>query len=214
MLIGVMGAPITGKTTLAAGLFARLKEMGIAAEFVPEYARRYIATMAADNRSGACRPLCDTDQTMIARGQALDEDLFVGSGTQVVVTDGSVANAYFYMDGVSEVDLMHGVRSAMGRYDVLFYARPFDVRVDVEWDPISGSPAGIRPSADPNRVHDAEFSARLDGRIASIVNKTTGAGGAWTTGFVHRLAGSPPERLADALRVVTIRLEVFAQCGM
>jgi len=208
MLIGVIGAPITGKTTLAAGLFAKLKEMGVAAEFVPEYARKYIAKMRRSERDGVT--LLDMDQFRIARGQSEEEDLFTGSGTQIIVTDGSVANAYFYMQEIDDTELNSKVRTAMGRYDVLFYSKPFDTRRDMQWDPVTGTSKGSKFSQDPNRVHDAEFSLQLDRKISLIVDKTVGAGNSWSTGFIHQLAGTPEERLTDALRVVTLRLEVLS----
>lgn len=204
MLIGVLGSPITGKTTLAAGLFAKLKEMGVACEFVPEYARKYIATQREIWGEKAL-PLDDQDQREIADGQRKEENLFLGSGTEVVVTDGSVANAHFYLENVSDRDRAEMIGLSLERYDVVFFARPFEVPCVVGWDPLSGKSGEARP--DPNRVHSADFSFALDRTIEKTLYTLTMAGFRPAGVQMVELHGNPSERLTAALRAVTLRLE-------
>jgi len=47
--IGLMGAPGTGKSTLAAGVFAALKDEGLNGELIQEYIREHIYTQGVPN---------------------------------------------------------------------------------------------------------------------------------------------------------------------
>lgn len=201
MLVGLIGAPTTGKTTLAAGLFAKLKEMGIACEFVPEAARRYIASKKLASDGGI--HLTDIDQEYICSNQVTEENLFVDSGTRVVVSDGSSVNAYFYMDqmaAVSPKELSNAVAAAIMRYDILFFARHFDVALNQAWDPVCAMQKPSEP--DPNRVHGEKFSLRMDNRIEKILSSLS-------TTNVFQLSGGPAGRLNQAINTITLRLEAF-----
>jgi len=43
MFVGFVGSPLSGKTTVAAKVFAKLKKAGMPVEFIPEQSRFYIA---------------------------------------------------------------------------------------------------------------------------------------------------------------------------
>jgi predicted ATPase len=144
--IGAIGAPGSGKTTTMASVFAELKRAGEPVEFLPEYARQHIRTIRAE---GLYLTLGNDDQFEIMEGQAGDEeDILVNSGDEVyLITDGSVANAFFYLEGSRFED---NLREEIAVYDVLFFCRN----------------VGLVGGVDGNRVHDPHFSAHVDEEMA------------------------------------------------
>ena len=182
MLIGFLGAPISGKTTTAALLFAGLKDNGYVAEFLPEQARTYIAfkrysevttAMSEANQPGSCvavpsRPLDDFDQLDIMRKQYAVEKVFSEvSPRSLIVTDCAAFLALLYMTPEARVkqDVLQKARASAAGFDLLFRCHP------------------VKPGDlyDPNRVHSFEQSQALDAQLEEVM----------------RLAEVPTEKVVD-----------------
>ena len=160
MKIGFVGAPGSGKTTIAALVFAHLKDNGIVCEFVPEQARFYIASMRAAYQKHPTDSvsLSDEDQLKIMQQQQTAERIFESAcgSNALIVSDSSTYNALLYMS--DDLLLNSNVRSmlAKSRYDLLFYCPPVKTYL-----------MGV----DPNRVHSEEQSNLLDSRIVRLVEQ-------------------------------------------
>lgn len=158
MLIGFVGAPISGKTTTAALLFAALKDAGYAVEFVPEQARVFIAQRRVFEMTGtSLKPLDDVDQFAIMHRQGYMEKLFhfTGTGMSVAITDATAFLALLYMTQESrarEDVLAYAIESA-SRFDILFRCHPVH--------------AG--DMYDPNRVHSYEQSLVIDAQLDEVL---------------------------------------------
>jgi nicotinamide riboside kinase len=163
MLVTFIGPPCSGKTTTAARLFADLKEQGLPAEFLAEYARMYIAQKR--RFEGPDFPgLDDWDQVAILTEQAKSESILSFDKTSIVVADSSAVSALLYMtdDFIAREQLrrpdygglnaIEEARRCAQRYDIVFRCSP------------------VRPGVlyDPNRVHSYEQSVELDKRITPI----------------------------------------------
>ncbi len=164
MLIGFMGAPISGKTTTAARLFAGLKDDGYVAEFLPEQARTHIARLRyeAAKNDEPVRQLDDLDQKDILLAQYEMEVVFTETSPQsVIVTDCAAFLALLYM--TPAVRHMHDVlpkaRASAARFDLLFRCHP------------------VKPGDlyDPNRLHSFEQSQVLDAQLDEVL-KLVGVG--------------------------------------
>jgi nicotinamide riboside kinase len=154
MLIGFLGAPCSGKTTVAAKMFAELKDSGLPTEFVCERARLYIAKARiwAEQRQQAFT-LSDTDQLAIARSQFADEVAMNQNGI-IVVSDSSALNSLLYMSPeFRQTPEVHALmQAAAAQYDYLFVCGPVP-----------------RPIClDPNRVHDEAQSLELHNSLPEI----------------------------------------------
>ena len=159
MLVGFIGCPSSGKTTSAALLFADLKMMSKAAEFVPEQARWYISEKRNlfGVPAGYTVALTDKDQEQIALKQIYAEQNLVHGCTAetYIITDASAICAGLYMSHPARKANYDMLASQAARYDVLFYAKPVK-RPDV---------------VDANRVHDEEFSLEIDRQIPDFLGK-------------------------------------------
>ena len=138
MLISFVGAPASGKTTLALGLGFELKKMGEAVEYLPEKARDYIRM----NKLLGKIDLEIYDQDAIFQAQKNQESLHVkfnGPNT-FTITDGSSVNSLYYLKKDSKVN----IKEEIERYDLVVVCE----NVEVE-------------CKDENRVHDKEFSKKM-----------------------------------------------------
>lgn len=148
MLVNFIGAPCSGKTTIAASVFAELKESGQDAEFVTEKAREHIAVVRRGCQlSKQPFALTDDDQLQIFNSQCDAQEIFSGDSGTVVVCDSDPLLTLLYMKQVDEFTeaLAHRV---VGRMGILFYCPPLS----------SYQVTG-------NRVHDFDFAAKLDAAI-------------------------------------------------
>ncbi len=144
MLIGFIGAPASGKTTIATKMFATLKEQGNNSELIVEEARHYIARKRfKDYKAGNNDPftLTDEDQLRIAFKQKEIEEVmkFSCGKDSIVVSDSSVFNAALYMsNGFLDQPNRPFFQELKDHYDMVFFCHPINLKVLPE---------------DPNRVH-------------------------------------------------------------
>ena len=82
MLVCFMGAPSSGKTTIAANVFARLKAEGVSAEFIAERAREIIAKYKYYKSPTM---LNDAMQREILFSQYYSEKYFASSTTNPII---------------------------------------------------------------------------------------------------------------------------------
>jgi len=87
-MIGFVGAPSTGKTTLARAVANEVGLRGLAVEFVSEYARTYI------QRYGPIESV--SEQLVIFDGQARREDDARSTGADYVIAETPVFTGYAY----------------------------------------------------------------------------------------------------------------------
>jgi len=112
MLIGFVGAPSCGKSTVAFGLCYTLKQKDYAIEFYAEYARQQIMQVRAQGSTGNGGL---SGQRVIYTKDS-ENALFYRSHTDaLIVTDGSTLNCYFY--GIDDLDF----KAEATKYDLLFY---------------------------------------------------------------------------------------------
>lgn len=183
MLVGFLGAPCSGKTTTAARLFAELKDLGIPAEFITEYARTYIANRRYGMASSHSLVLQNEDQMSIAEGQFRAESVMKEvCPDQVIITDSSVLNSLLYMtpEFTTLPDVFELVTYAINQYDLLFLCG------------VVPRPAVI----DGNRLHSEEESFTLQGQLEVILNGLVGSE------KLIRLEGQSTSRLHTALGAV------------
>jgi len=86
-LICIMGAPSSGKSTLASDVHTELKKKGLNSIFIPEAATDYIAECGAPDQ-----PI---DQLVIFYKQLFREKMYVGTKDYIVCDSSSLLN-YFY----------------------------------------------------------------------------------------------------------------------
>jgi hypothetical protein len=160
MLVGFIGAPISGKTTIAAKMFSTLKEQGNSAELIVEEARHYIARYRYSNKLSHKDPitLTDDDQLRIASKQKeIEEVMKYGCGFDtIIVSDSSIFNTALYLsNGFLDVPDRPFFKALKGHYDVLFYCHPIPVKVLPD---------------DPNRIHDLEHIKRIQEKSVKLLN--------------------------------------------
>lgn len=153
MLIGFLGIPSSGKTTLAAMTFVELKRMGICAEFVVEIARGYIAKKR--RQTGKAVVLTDQDQSEILAQQAEAEDL-MNDKQVIVISDSSPLNSLLYLTDEPFEKLLadkEGVVDLVRDYDMLVVCHESDAPI----------------AKDLNRLHGEESRRALTARLERIL---------------------------------------------
>jgi hypothetical protein len=149
MFVGFIGAPNSGKTTIAAKVFADLKQSGQPdVEFVAEEARRYIAQRIF---SGNKNPLTAFDQQKIFGLQRDLEQMMVQviGPDGILVSDSCALNSLWYMnteDRADEIFEQDAYIKWLNKNAILFYC----------------SPIGIMNQIDTLRLHNAKQSAAID----------------------------------------------------
>lgn len=124
MFVGFLGAPNSGKTTIAAQVFAELKKNGQPnVEFIAEEARRYIAEKKHEDGT---IELTDRDQQTIFERQADAEIIMhaaAGNGG-IIVSDSCALNSLWYMTDYNKFLDIHrqsGYLDFLQRDALLFY---------------------------------------------------------------------------------------------
>jgi hypothetical protein len=161
MLIGFIGLPNSGKTTIASKVFSHLKENASHAELLVEQARYYIAEWRVKNKLPFSNPLSllDESQLEIAKKQKLIERTMVeGSDPKCyILTDSSVQNSSIYVTDelFNNSDYRKAILNDSLRYDLMFYCHPFELERFVE---------------DSNRIHSHDQILSLRKRADSLLD--------------------------------------------
>ena len=213
MLVSFLGSPCSGKTTTAAMLFAKLKEDGLPAEFLAEYARLYIANKRVNSLKEKTKfNLTDEDQWNILKMQASQEELFdeslVGTVDGMVVSDTSCLNALLYMSrprndkgqptGLPFLWEDTNTKTFVKRHlqktqSLFFYAKPVDMPIYVGGD-------------DPNRVHTPAQGREVDDLVLDLVRH-------FNLDSHTLLVGSLGTRFSRAVSAVNSRLHAIAKAA-
>jgi len=154
MIIGITGPIGSGKTTVAAGVFSRLKKYGMAAEYVSEYARRYIRGKV--DRYPYWLPN-NFDQFRIMMTQFDEEEMHEPTNV-TMVTDTSPLNSLLYIS--------HPVKNDYIIND--FYSLTLERKDVIYFHCLSVPNPTIK---DPNRIHDAEQIKALEEKCSVLVTK-------------------------------------------
>ena len=187
MKINFIGSSGSGKTTVAAMVFARLKELGFCCEFVTEQARLYISGLRYKNKDPNFPVILeDQDQLEIMTKQFRVENIVSYSlnGSGDIICDSSPLNALFYMtEGFrddSKVKLL--VEETLKQSDATFYCEPVTAALLL----------------DPNRVHTSEQSLQIDRNISSVLKKCTPG----LIASIKCLKGSPEDRASKVVNYI------------
>jgi predicted ATPase len=163
MLVRFIGAPISGKTTVAAQVFAQLKLSGQPnVEFVVEQARLFIAERKSNGPEGQeLPPLTDDDQMAILLKQMKMEEIMEHSVGRdgIVITDSSIFNSFWYMTpsfrdhAFNDPMVYHHLETYKDPHNLLFLCAPLPVMVQ----------------SDRNRLHSPKDSRLIHDKIMIMV---------------------------------------------
>lgn len=184
MLIGYIGVPGSGKTTIASDIFTDFKKSGITTELIVEQARIHIAKKRYDNKLSPTDPLylTDEDQQEIIYQQSLVEKYMLAScpKTTAIISDSSTINSFLYMTKSTRDEIMPRLLPAyLKRYDLLFYCHPVE---------------NFNLPEDSNRVHTEDSIKFLQSQIDEILDVIKGLDGT----KLFELAGTLEDRIALA----------------
>lgn len=159
MLLGFIGAPCSGKTTIATKFFSVLKENGNNSELIVEQARQFIANKRFKEKlpPNGNVILTDNDQIEIASKQReIEQNMKYSCGYDtIIVSDSSVFNSFLYMSDnyLDNDDLLLKLN---GHYDLIFYCYPIDINYLPD---------------DPNRVHNLDTIKLIQNKSLVLLNK-------------------------------------------
>ena len=183
----ILGPPNSGKTTTAAKVFAKLKETGLAVEFIPERARYHIAEkrFRLGLRPDETPLLTDDDQIQIFQAQAAAEqqlDLVCSKDT-IVIADSWSAASLLYMSEMVQIVSPACIESISRVQGVICTSNPLVFS-------LASVPFG--DAEDANRVHNAFQSQELGKKIPEMLSR-------WFPNvFPIPVSGNPDER-AEAI---------------
>ncbi|MDE2425734.1 MAG: AAA family ATPase [Elusimicrobia bacterium] len=181
MFIEFIGVPASGKSTIAAKIFSKLKEENHHCEFILEYARHYIARKKYDNE-GKDIILTNEDQLKIFVKQFYLQKVMLGS-CPLVITDSSIFNTLLYKDKNYQ-DSYFRSKIEEHEVDIVFFCYPVK-RNNVK---------------DTNRVHSEQFSIDLHKKSLDILKSYTDI-----DNFIH-LDGDVETRFNIAYNTIKERL--------
>lgn len=125
-LITLIGAPASGKSTLATSVHTELKKMGKNSIFISEVATDYIAEYGIPNTP--------QDQIVIFYKQTNRENMYIGSKDYIICDSSGILN-YFYFRGLFENKLSNKdiaiinhlqkeILKTINQWDHIFYLPP------------------------------------------------------------------------------------------
>jgi predicted ATPase len=157
MLYQLVGSPGSGKTTIAANIFAALKTRGFPAEFIAEKAREVIA-----HRKSNGLVLDESMQDPIIESQYRAEIDFAKSTDAPVICDSSLLLTYLYLRNPEVNPLVKKLDHLMedvSRYiNTIFYCPLSNVLQYGEY-----------AKNDANRIHSVKESDEIDRKIPEIL---------------------------------------------
>ncbi len=166
MIVGFVGTPCSGKSTIATKMFSSFKESGTNCELIVEVARQYIANKRFEEKlKNQPIVLTDADQQQIAHKQwEVERNMQYSCGTStIIVSDSSIMNAGLYMSEAAFKGLTGFFKDRTLSYDLIFFCHPINLK--------------SLPS-DPNRVHNLEEIKLLNDRaneLLSVIKSVPGA---------------------------------------
>lgn len=176
--VAFVGAPDSGKTTLAKVISAELNLAGYIPAYVHEYARDYIT-------KHKIRPETVADQFVVFCRQYERENEMCSFATRIMYTDSPIMLPYIYaIDLVKDkkdldnlVYLYHKTMAAINkRYDLIFLLKSFratlkdDVRIQ-DWDRLDKLEKQIKAFLDLHGINYIELSQGMTERI-SVAKQT------------------------------------------
>jgi thymidylate kinase len=163
MLIGFIGLPNSGKTTIASKMFSHLKENAANSELLVEQARLYIAEKRTNYKDKV--ELSDEDQLQIAaRQKKLEKTMVTGTDPATyIISDSSVQNSAIYVskDLYDNPDYIQKILFDGLRYDLIFYCHPFELQNFIK---------------DSNRIHSLEDIEKLRDRANDLLDRLKKSG--------------------------------------
>ena len=128
-LISIIGAPASGKSTLASEVHTKLKKMGLNSIFVGEEATNYIAEYGV--------PSSPSDQMVIFYKQLNRERMFLDSKDYIICDSSSILN-YFYFrslfpivlsqkDIASINHIQKEILKSICQWNNIYYLPPMDI---------------------------------------------------------------------------------------
>ena len=154
-LISIMGAPASGKSTLASSVHTELKKNGKNSIFISEVATDYIAEYGIPN--------IPVDQLVIFYKQLNKERMFIGSKDYIVCDSSSLLN-YFYFRKLFSKDLSNKDIATIN------HMQKEILKSLSQWSYIFYSPTMVHTSVkDGIRFHDEEQIIKLDKWIKSYL---------------------------------------------
>jgi nicotinamide riboside kinase len=176
-----IGAPSVGKTTLALGLYHKIKLYGYDVEFVPEYAREHVSKYG--------HPTSIYEQLFIAQKQAQLEDRALDTKAEIIVAEAPPVAGYTYgMYFLSNLpkDLM-----------VLEELHQLAIRRKYNYNYIYYIPPEIPFKDDGVRINDKTVIKKLDIMLH-------GATELWFPNYVT-ITGGPQARIMKVIKDLKIK---------
>jgi predicted ATPase len=187
MFVGFIGAPNSGKTTIAARVFAELKQNGQSdVEFIAEEARRYIAEQKANKTYVG---LTNEDQAAIFVRQARLEQMMVNVTGEhgIVISDSCALNSLWYMSPPNREAYLRahtGYQEWLKRNSILFFA----------------SAVGIFSIPDSLRVHTPQQSKEVEKVIVETIRNEA------SLNFITPVSGTIDHKVSKVLERIYERL--------
>jgi GTPase SAR1 family protein len=200
MFIGFIGSPRSGKTTIAAKVFAELKESGQPnVEFIAEHARYYIAERLYEIMDGQKITLTDEDQLSIFETQFEMEIVMESAAGKsgIVICDSIALNALLYMSEEARKNMYSSRRWK----DVVF---PWYQEQAL----FLATPVNSMSSQDVLRIHNPAESKAIDDKIHKILDSN-----GTDVPLRHLLDSNPPQVLTGPIdfRVNKVIRRIYEQ---
>lgn len=153
-LISLIGAPASGKSTLATSVHTELKKLGKNSIFISEVATDYIAEYGVPNKP--------EDQLVIFYKQLNRERMFVGSKDYIICDSSGILN-YFYFRG------LFGNKLSNKDIAIINHLQKEILKTINQWDHIFYLPPMLDNFEDGIRYQDKNQILSLDRRIKSYL---------------------------------------------
>lgn len=155
-LIGFLGAPCSGKSTLASEVHTKLKIINKNSIFIPEAATDYIAEFGIPNTA--------MDQMTIFQKQLDREKRYIGAKEYIICDSSSILNYFYFRNLFPKKPIKNNVATinniqkeilfSLENWNHLFYVPP--IYIDDEKDGI--------------RFHNKEAIAKIDNNIKAYLD--------------------------------------------